>query len=129
MYLNSIAKLELGTTKISHFILQLKVPGSKHNAGEGKKISVKVFVSWSFWGPKGAPRDPWKNLRSSSTFDFTPLKKEGWKWVGVTFFHLITFPEWFLFTRKKGSKVQKNRKRVKMNFFQNIVSEKNACTM
>ena len=58
IYLNPKAKLELGTSEISHFIVQLKVPGSKLNQGEGKKISVKVFVSWSFWGHKGAPRDP-----------------------------------------------------------------------
>ena len=56
--INPIAKLEFGTTEISHFIPQLKVPSSKLNAGEGKKFPVKVFVSQSFWGLKGTPKDP-----------------------------------------------------------------------
>ena len=35
----------------------------------------------------GTPRNPWKNLPSSSTFDFYPLKKEGCN--SDTFFALI----------------------------------------
>ena len=49
-YINPIAELELGTTEISHFIAQLKVPGSKLNAGEGKKILRKSICFLVFLG-------------------------------------------------------------------------------
>ena len=58
MYLNTIAKLEFGTTEISHFHVELKVPIRNSRQERGKKFTVKEFVSWSFWDPKGASRDP-----------------------------------------------------------------------
>ena len=48
--LNLIAKLEFRTTEISHFNVQLKVPGSKLNAGEGKKILRKSICFLAFLG-------------------------------------------------------------------------------
>ena len=60
MYLKPNVVLDSRATQISYFNAKLKVPGSKLNAGEGKKILRKSICFLAFLGSYGYPQEPLK---------------------------------------------------------------------
>ena len=76
MYLNPIAKLQFGTTEISHFIAQLNVPIPNSRKERGK-ILCKRICFFSFLRSYGSPLIPLKISPKFINLHLFPFQKRG----------------------------------------------------